>query len=190
MGNAARKLYTIEDWMNLPDDDRCELIEGDLVYKNLSNADHSYAQSAIVTSIKQEYQYKRKGPKGWWIGTEMSVIYDGRPNGFSHDLAGWKKENYPEKPRGKKITQRPDWVCEILSENRKNDLNTKKWVLHEHRVPYYWLVDLELEMISVLEWAQKGYMTILDAKKGEKMALPPFDMKFDISVLLGNEPEE
>jgi Uma2 family endonuclease len=188
MVSAARQLLTIQDWMDLPDDERCELIEGDFVYKAMPNSDHSDSQSAIDSTLK-EYQWKRKGPTGWWIRTEISVIYDGRSNGFIHDIAGWKKENYPEKPRGKWVAERPDWVCEILSENRRNDLNTKKWVLHEHRVPYYWIVDLEAEMISVLRWEKGGYLIIADAKKGEKRILEPFDMEFDVSVLLGNEPE-
>jgi Uma2 family endonuclease len=189
MGNAAKKLYTIEDWLNLNDNERCELIEGDLVYKATPSSDHSDAQSAIVTNLKSEYQYKRKGPRGWWIRTEISVVYPGRQNGFVHDLAGWKKENYPEKPKGKRVAERPDWVCEILSGNKKDDLTTKKWVLHEHKVPYYWMVDLQSEIISVLEWAEKGYVTVADAEKEEKRILPPFDMEFSIAVLLGNDPE-
>ena len=189
MANAIRKLYTVEDWMNIPDEERCELIEGEIVYKVSPSSEHSFSQSAIATHIKSEFQYKRKSPKGWWIGTEISVVYEGRANGFIHDLAGWKKENYPAKPIGKRIVERPDWVCEILSGNRKVDLDTKKWVLHEHRVPYYWIVDLELEMISILEWAEKGYTIVLDAQKNEKRILLPFDTEFDISVLLGDDPE-
>jgi Uma2 family endonuclease len=190
MVNTAKKIYTIDDWSNLPNEERCELIEGDLVYKTLPSADHSYSQNAITTIITSEYHYKRKGPKGWWIGTEISVAYgERRVNGFIHDLAGWKKENYPEKPRGKKVLERPDWVCEILSSNKKNDLDTKKWVLHEHKVPFYWIVDLELEMIFVLEWAEKGYTIIVDACKDQKRILPPFDMEFNVSMLLGNNSD-
>lgn len=188
MTSTAKKLYTLEDWFNV-DEERCELIEGDLVYKSLPSSEHSYSQRAIATILTGEYNWKRKGPKGWWIGTEISVVYNGRPNGFIHDLAGWRKENYPEKPRGKRVVERPDWVCEILSGNRKDDLDTKKWVLHEHRVPYYWIVDLESEIISVLEWSEKGYLIIADARKSQKRILSPFDMEFDVSVLLGNEPE-
>lgn len=189
MGNLARKIYTIEDWVCLLEEERCELIEGEFVYKALPSSEHSSSQSAIDSIIKNEFQWKRKGPNGWWIMTETSVIYDGRPNGFIHDLAGWKKENYPEKPKGKRIIERPDWVCEILSGNRKADLDTKKWVLHEHRVPYYWIVDLEAEIISILRWEKDGYIIIADARKGEKRILEPFDMEFDVSVLLGNEPD-
>lgn len=187
--NAAKQLYTVDDWLSLPDDDRCELIDGDLVHKAMPSVEHGLAQSAIITTLKSEYQWKRKGPKGWWLGTEISVVYEGRSNGFTHDIVGWKRENYPEKPQGKKTSARPDWICEILSLNRKTDLETKRWVLHEHRVPYYWLVDLDAEIVSVLEWSEKGYVIILDAKKGENRILPPFDMEFAVSVFLGNEPD-
>ncbi len=189
MASAARKLFTMDDWVNMPDRERCELIEGDIVYKTMPSSDHSDAQIAIATIINNEFHIKRKGPTGWWIRTEISVIYEGRPNGFVHDLAGWKKENYPEKPRGKRIVERPDWVCEILSGNKKDDLNTKKWVLHEHKVPYYWIVDLESEIISVLRWEKDGYLIVADAGKSEKRILEPFDLEFDISFLLGNETE-
>lgn len=189
MASAIRKLATLDDWLNLPEEERCELIEGDLVYKTIPSSEHSDSQSAIDAIIKNEFQWKRKGSHGWWIRTEISVIYEGRPNGFIHDLAGWKKENYPEKPKGKRVVERPDWVCEILSENRKDDLDTKKWVLHEHKVPYYWIVDLQAEIISVLRWEKDGYLIIADARKNEKRILEPFDMEFDVSVLLGNEPE-
>ncbi|MES2614020.1 MAG: Uma2 family endonuclease [Bdellovibrionota bacterium] len=186
---AARQLISVEDWLEIGEEERCELIEGDIVYKAMPSSEHSDSQSAIAAVVKNEFQWKRKGPTGWWIGTEISVIYEGRPNGFIHDLAGWRKENYPDKPRGKKVVERPDWVCEILSGNRKDDLDTKKWVLHEHKVPYYWVVDLQAEIISVLKWQKEGYLIIADARKSEKRMLEPFDMEFNISVLLGNEPD-
>ena len=189
MANTARKIYTVEDWINLPDSPKSELIEGDIIYKSSPSSEHSDSQSSIDTIIKNEFQWKRKGPNGWWIRTEISVVYEGRMNGFVHDLAGWKKENYPTKPKGTRIVEKPDWVCEILSGNRKDDLDTKKWVLHDHRVPYYWIVDLQAEIISVLEWSEKGYVIIADARKSEKRILAPFDMEFDVSVLLGNDPE-
>lgn len=189
MSSAVKKIFTVEDWVNMPESERCELIEGDFIYKVMPSSDHSDAQIHIGATLLNEYQSKKRSSGGWWIRTEISVVYEGRQNGFIHDLAGWKKENYPEKPRGTRIVERPDWVCEILSGNRKDDLDTKKWVLHEHRVPHYWIVDLRAEIISVLEWSEKGYVMIADARKGEKRILAPFDMEFDVSVLLGNEAE-
>jgi Uma2 family endonuclease len=189
MTNTAKKLITLTTWASLPEQARCELIEGELKYKAIPSSQHSDSQSAIAALLKHRVQWKPKGPHGWWIRTEISVVYPERQNGFIHDLAGWKKETYPQKPQGKKILERPDWVCEILSGNRKDDLDTKKWVLHEHKVPYYWIVDLKAEMISVLRWEKEGYLILADARCSEKRTLLPFDTEFEISVLLGNEPE-
>jgi Uma2 family endonuclease len=78
-------------------------------------------------------------------------------------------------------------VCEILSSNRSNDLVTKRLVLHEHRVPYYWIVDIKSGSISVMEWGISGYTIIADARAGERKILLPFDMEIDVSVLLDLE---
>jgi hypothetical protein len=184
-----KRLFTIENWLNLPEGEICELIEGDLVYKSSPTSDHSDSRSAIDTMIKNEFQWKRKGADGWWIRAEISAIYQGKNNGFIHDLAGWKKINFPEKPRGKKTIERPDWVCEILNENEETHLEVKKRILHENGVPIVWIVDLKLQKISVFQWGPMSYVLKEDVHVSEKKALEPFDLEFSISVLLGNEPE-
>ena len=105
------------------------------------------------------------GPGGWWIGTEIHVVYPGRPNGFLHDLAGWRRDRHTQKPTEKKITARPDWVCEILSSNRTNDLIRKTRVLHEHRVKHYWTLDLREEILNVMRWVEGGYVGAASAKR-------------------------
>ena len=128
------------------------------------------------------------GPGGWWIGTEIHVDYPGRPNGFLHDLAGWRRDRHTQKPTGKKITAKPDWVCEILSSNRSNDLVRKTRVLHEHRVEHYWTLDLRDEILNVMRWVEGGYVTVLQAQKGERHRLEPFgDLEFSISRLMGED---
>ena len=118
----------------------------------------------------------------------MAVVYEGRPNGFIHDIAGWRRDRHAEKPKGRKVVLKPDWVCEILSGNSSNDTVTKKWVLHEHRVEYYWIVNLQDQIISVYEWAEKGYMCIADATKGELKKLKPFEeIELDVSFLFGDD---
>jgi Uma2 family endonuclease len=192
MASPARKLTTVEEWLSLPDEDRAEIIEGEIVRKSLPSIDHSAAQRALAQAIGV---FQRKGgggplPGGWWIFSEIAVVYAGRPNGFIHDLAGWRRENHPERPRGKRMTLKPDWVCEILSSNRQHDLTTKKWVLHEHRVEWLWMVDVEAEVLSVLKWADKGYLSIMDVSPGKKARLEPFEaVELDVGVLFGGDPD-
>ncbi|MES2614453.1 MAG: Uma2 family endonuclease [Bdellovibrionota bacterium] len=190
MASAARKLLTIEDWISLPDSEKCELIEGDFVYKSMPSFEHGQFQGNLRESLSK-FNRKNDGGNnppftGWWFATEVAVAYEGRSNGFIHDIAGWRRDKHKEKPKGKKVIIKPDWVCEILSGNKSNDLITKKWVLHEHRVEYYWIVDLEEEIVQVFRWSEEGYTNISDAKKGEKKKLEPFEaIEMDIAFLFG-----
>jgi Uma2 family endonuclease len=189
---SAKKLATVDELLALPDEERAELIEGEIVRKAAPSSDHSFAQTGIAAALDA---FRRKGgsggpPGGWWIGTEITVIYEGRPNGFIHDLAGWRRSRHPERPKGRRVTTKPDWVCEILSGNRSRDLVTKRSVLHEHRVEFYWLVDVDAQTVSVLSWSDKGYVITKEATAGQKARLTPFDdVELDVSVLLGNDPD-
>ena len=193
MTEQAKKIASIDDLLFLIDKgERAELVDGEIVYKAIPNAEHGFSATKIAQSLSP---FDRKGggggfPGGWWIGTEIHVSYEGRPNGFLHDLVGWRRDHHTEKPKGAIVTARPDWVCEILSTNRANDLVTKKWVLHEHRVEFFWLVDMERQVLSVLRWNEKGYTTIADVKPGQKSRLEPFsEIEMDVSVLFGGDPD-
>lgn len=121
----AKKLATIEDLLALPDDERAELVEGEIVRRSVPSADHGFSAVKISQSLAP---FDRKGgggggqPGGWWIGAEVLVVYEGRPNGFVHDLAGWRRDRHPERPKGRRVAEKPDWVSEILSGNRSSDL--------------------------------------------------------------------
>lgn len=179
---------SIEEWQNNFENERAELLDGNIVYKTMPSAQHAAMQSSLAAILKPHFEWKLRDSSGWWILTEASVAYSMRKSGFIHDLAGWKKINHPKRPSGKVIKEKPDWVCEVMSSNRKDDLDTKKWVLHEHRVPYYWIVDLESELISILKWSEAGYVIIADVKKGdENRIIDPFvDFEFNLTLLWDN----
>lgn len=172
-------------------DDRAELIEGEIVYKAAPSSEHGFS-SVRISQLLAPFDRKGRvsgGPGGWWIGADIHVIYEGRPNGFLHDLVGWRRDRHAEKPQGRRVTSKPDWVCAIISTNRSNDIITKRLVLHEHRVEFYWLVDIDAQMLSVLNWSDKGYVIIAEAKAGQTVRLEPFsEIECDVSVLLGHDP--
>lgn len=190
---------TIEEFMRTYKDTRCQFHNGDVwdeespdsIRQALSVPDHSYVQFCIGKVLGSLFHRSEspKGPGGWWFFDEVAVKY-GQASLFIHDLAGWKRARLPERPRRYPISERPDWVCEILSTNSTNDRITKKATLHAHEVPYYWIVEPQERSISVLEWSEKGYVSILDVTEGFVGRIPPFDaVELKANVLFGEEDE-
>jgi hypothetical protein len=110
----------------------------------------------------------------WWILHEIMVTYGNNEQMFIHDFAGWKKTTLPSLSKEKKVTVRPDWVCEILSGNRSNDTIKKmKWLYH-FGVPNYWIVDAERNYLQAFVWTDKGYLLQDMLADDEKKAIEPF----------------
>jgi Uma2 family endonuclease len=89
------------------------------------------------------------------------------------------------------IAIRPDWICEILSTNKRNDLIKKKRAYHVHQVGYYWLVDPVEETLSVHRWHPDGYTEVLIADRDERVRAEPFEaIEFRVAVLFGDDDDE
>ncbi len=88
------------------------------------------------------------------------------------------------------VMVRPDWVCEILSTNKRNDLIKKKRVYHRHELPSYWIIDPIEESLSVLRWTPEGYSEILAAERGEEVRAEPFEaLPLKVGALFGDEED-
>jgi len=183
---------TLVDLLAIPEERRRhELIEGSIVEKGAATGEHGAVQrklSAYVDPYDQRPGGRRPG--GWWSATETDVYFDAS-NTFRPDVVGWRRARVPERPRGTPIMVLPDWICEILSTNKRNDLIKKKRVYHRHHVPHYWIVDPERETLTVYRWAEDGYVEILVAERGEEVRAEPFDaVPMQVGVLLGDDEDE
>jgi Uma2 family endonuclease len=66
----------------------------------------------------------------------------------------------------------PEWTCELLSSsNKRIDLIQKKRIYHAHRVAHYWIVDPDLETLTVHRWHADGYLDVLPAERGQRLRL-------------------
>lgn len=139
VGDPARSRVTVEVLDTLPEDRRAEVVDGELVDEAMTSFEHGDAQSSLAAEIKSRFgEGGPDGGSGCWIATEVTVIY-AVDQGFRHDVAGWRKARVPRRPKGRRVTLRPDCVCEILSTNKRKDLVQKKRVLHGQGVPHYWI---------------------------------------------------
>ncbi len=184
---------TLEDLFALPEEERkrFELVEGTLEDRGPTSGAHGGAQFDLPMWLAP-FRRRPGGrwPGGWWFGTEVDVYFDAA-NTFKPDVVGWRRERVPERPLGVPVMVRPDWVCEILSSNKRNDLVKKKRAYHRHQVPHYWIVDPERETLSVLRWTPDGYTEVLAAERSDVVRAEPFDaIPLAVGVIFGDDDEE
>jgi Uma2 family endonuclease len=198
MSAVAKKLRdkpaTLEDLLAIPGEERRhEIIDGELVEKGAATGEHGGAQADLVTTLNSRFGRRPGGrwPGGWWFATEVEILFP-REQVFRPDVVAWRRERVPERPTGTPITILPDWVCEILSTNRSNDLIKKKRTYHQCQIPHYWIIDPAEETLAVHRWGPDGYIEVLAAQRGERVRAEPFDaVELHVGVLFGDdEPEE
>lgn len=185
-------LATIADLLAIPEERRNhEVIDGVLLEKEASSGRHGGAQLRLGAQL--DPYNRRPGdrlPGGWWFASEVEVLFEDTQV-FEPDVAGWRRERLAELPAEVPVTVRPDWVCEILSTNRRRDLVHKKRVYHRHEVGHYWIVDPADETLTVNRWHPDGYVEVLIAERGQRVRAEPFSaIELAVGVLFGDEPDE
>ena len=192
--NVPAKLCgaTIADLLAIPEEHRRhEIIDGVLVEKEAASGRHGGAQVRLSRRLGP-YDRRPGGrwPGGWWFATEVEIqLADTQV--FRPDVAGWRRERLAVLPVEVPITVRPDWICEILSTNRRNDLIKKKRAYHQHQVGHYWLVDPVEEILAVHRWHPDGYVEVLIADRHEQVRPEPFDaIELRVGVLFGDDDED
>ncbi len=168
-----------------------ELVDGEIVHKAMPKPEHGGAQAALLGLL---FPYHRRtggprGPGGWWLMAEVEVLYDRSSDVYRHDALGFRRDRIPSRPTSFPITERPDWVCEILSPaTARYDVVRKQRTLHAHAVPHYWIVDPEHETLAVLRHGPDGYVNVLNAGVGDVVRAEPFDgIEIDVGELFGHD---
>lgn len=190
MRGPARKLATEADLFAIPEHERRhELLEGVIEPKGAASGEHGAAQAKISEFVGPFHRREGggDGPGGWWFATEVDIRFE-ETNILRPDVAGWRRTRVPERPRGAVVSIRPDWVCEILSTNRRNDVVKKKRVYHRHQLPHYWILDPDDGTLTVYRWTPDAYLEILVAERGEEVRAEPFDaIAVRVSTLFGDD---
>ena len=85
----------------------------------------------------------------------------------------------------------PDWTCEVLSTNRRNDLVRKKRIYHQHHIAHYWIIDPIEQTLAVYRWHTDGFIEVLAAERGERVRAEPFDaVELRVGVLFGDDEDD
>lgn len=169
--------WTLTQLWNLPEEENAELIHGKLTHKAMPSGKHGRTQLRIGIALGDPFDCppgSAEKPGGWWLANEVDMQLG--KNGVCPDIAGWRREHLPKLPNTRPIKVRPDWVCEILSpSNPQHDQVVKLALYHQYRIPHYWIVDTERQILTVYRWLEAGYLTALTASAEQTVHAEPFE---------------
>lgn len=145
--------FTYQDYLHMPEDRRCELIEGEFAMVPSPNEHHQ--------SISREIEYAllgfvKKNKSGFVYYAPFDVV-------LSDEDVVQPDIIYVSKERKDIITEdniqgAPDLLVEILSPHRSyRDREIKRKLYCKYGVKEYWIVDPMKQTVEVLSLTEGGY---------------------------------
>jgi Uma2 family endonuclease len=189
MSASAPDVALLERLLQLTAEGRSvEIVAGEIVEKATPSPEHGIVQTGLGEVLAP---FRRRGgggggPGGWWLMTEVEVAYPGG-DVYRHDAVGFRRDRHAKRPSGVPVTNRPDWVAEILSPSTARiDLVNKLRTFRTAAVPHYWIVDPEHETLTVYRLGQEGYVTALTGAVGDVVRAEPFEtIELSLAALFG-----
>jgi len=161
MGILKQKIWTYEDYHNLDDDKRYEVIEGELFEMAAPGTLHQTISSNLGYEL---IDYVRPRNMGRLLDAPCDVIFS-EINTLQPDILFISKENM-EIIEGGGIFGSPDLVIEILSPSNADHNKVRKFTIYEKfHVKEYWIIDPEKESVEVFVLEENRLLPYSDTKK-------------------------
>jgi Uma2 family endonuclease len=149
------KVYTIEDYMKLDDDNRYELIGGKLVMVPPPRVKHQEISGRLYNQFQNFLMQNPIGTVLWDVGVRFNdkVV---RP-----DVSFVSKERV-EIIDELYLNAAPDLVVETLSPSTAAyDRKTKRQLYYENGVKEYWIVDPDTKLVEVLIPGEQNWTSMV-----------------------------
>ena len=159
---------TYEDYCNTPDDERYELLDGDLVMTPAPGTAHQ--RVVLDLSILLGLSVKRTGVGEVYIAPVDVVLSD--TDVVQPDLLFVSNERAHIITKAN-VQGAPDLVVEILSPSTADrDLTVKRALYAKHGVQEYWIVDTDAKTVTVLLRDAQRYAEFGVCGEGQTLASP------------------
>lgn len=159
---------TYEDYCELPDDKRYELIGGELYLTPSPKSFHQIISGNIFTLLSN---FVRDNNLGTVISAPMDVKLT-ETDVVQPDILFIRVER-KEIIKENFIDAGPDLVVEVISEaTRDRDTVIKKQLYFRHGVEEYWLVDPEEEKVTVMVRGDSGFEPHAEQMANEQLESP------------------
>ena len=151
--NPAIKKFTYEDYLNAPEDERYELLDGELVMAPAPGERHQSVSALLGWKLIQFVAENRLGKV---YHAPFDVVLSGT-DVVQPDLLFVSNERTGIITDAN-IQGAPDLVVEILSPSTaERDKTFKRALYAEHGVGEYWMVDTDAKTITVLLLGERGF---------------------------------
>ena len=138
--------FTYEDYLATPDDERYELLDGDLIMVPAPNLKHQRVLLELARRLAQFIKDRGLGE----LFIAPCDVYLSETNVVQPDLLFVSRAREHLLSDGQKVRGAPDLVIEILSPSTETkDRSLKRDLYGRHGVTEYWLVDPVAETISI-----------------------------------------
>lgn len=170
---VAEPTHTYADLLALPEGQRYELLEGELIMAASPNTAHQWASLELTWRLMN---YLKSNPIGRMFYAPMDVrLADDTV--VQPDLLFIRNEN-KKRITASHIDGPPDWVVEILSPtNAYEDTYRKRRIYAKHGIPEYWILDPlghEATLMRLENGLYIPYSQVQDAGEMASEVLPGF----------------
>ena len=130
-----------------------EVLDGELFTMPRPRPSHARGAGRLLRTLAP-FDDDDGSPGGWVILIEPALRLGPRPDILDPDLAGWRRERFPEGAFDDEapafLSVPPDWVCEVLSESTESiDRGRKMRIYRRERVGHVWLLDPRSSTLEV-----------------------------------------
>jgi Uma2 family endonuclease len=149
----ANVRFTYSDYLQLPEDNRYEILDGEIYVVPAPNIRHQRLSKRIVGFLIRQIEETGHGEI---LPAPCDVVFSDE-NVVQPDILFVRKERLGIIGEAN-IREAPDLVVEILSPGtRGRDLEIKRKLYARFGVQEYWIVDPEAATVEVLVWSDMGY---------------------------------
>ena len=146
MGFALEKYCTVEDFYNMPEDIRAELIDGEIVYRTSPSRIHQEILGELFNLIKN-YMKSQKGSCHVYPAPFGVPLDEKEDTVLQPDISVICD---PNKLNDRGCLGAPDWIIEIVSPgSRQMDYYKKLFKYRTAGVREYWVVDPDKNIVTV-----------------------------------------
>jgi Uma2 family endonuclease len=141
---------SVDQWLELPEDQRCELVEGEIIMSPSPNLDHQRAVRDLLRALDDHA--RAHGGEAFVAPLGVRLSDD---TALEPDLLFVSS---PDRYGPQIVEGPPDLVVEVSSPStRRYDLLRKRRLYERFGVPEYWFIDLDAERIEVYTVGRDGH---------------------------------